>query len=62
MPKACRVCHMILDDDVSTCPNCKVQDLSSEYTGEVFIINAEKSDIAKRVNISTPGRYALRVR
>ncbi|MHA1398799.1 MAG: transcription elongation factor subunit Spt4 [Candidatus Heimdallarchaeaceae archaeon] len=62
MPKACRVCHLIVDTNTNTCPNCRVQDLSSEYMGEVFILNVEESEIAKRMNITSPGRYALRVR
>jgi len=62
MAKACRVCHIIVEDNVNICPHCRVQDLSSEYTGEVFILNIEGSEIAKRMNITTPGRYALRVR
>jgi len=62
MSKACRVCHLIHEKTASMCTNCKTQDLSSEYTGEIFIINPEESDVAKRMKISKSGHYALRVR
>ena len=60
--KACRVCHLIVEKTVSVCPNCKTQDLSYEYTGEVFILDVTDSEIAERMKIAKPGRYALRVR
>ena len=62
MSKACRICHLIVEKTANMCPNCKTQDLSSEYTGEVFILNPGDSDVAKRMKISKKGHYALRVR
>ena len=62
MSKACRVCHLIMEKTVSICPNCKTQDISSEFTGEIFILNPEASDVAKRMKINKKGHYALRVR
>lgn len=62
MSKACRICHLITEKTASICPNCKTQDLSSEYTGEVFILNPEDSDVAKQMKIAKKGHYALRVR
>jgi DNA-directed RNA polymerase subunit E" len=53
---------MIHEKTASMCTNCKTQDLSSEYTGEIFIINPEESEVAKRMKISKNGHYALRVR
>jgi len=62
MSKACRMCHMIHYKTANICTNCKTQDLSSEYTGEIFIIDPDKSDVAQRMKISKKGHYALRVR
>ena len=62
LAKACRMCHLIVDKTASMCPNCRTQDLSYEYTGEVFILNVEESEIAQKMKIKKPGRYALRVR
>ena len=62
MSKACRVCHMITEKTASICPNCKTQDISPEFTGEIFILKPEESDVAKRMKINKKGHYALRVR
>ena len=61
--KACRVCHTLVDvKRYSQCPNCRSGDLSSEYSGLVIIIDPESSEIAKHLNITKSGMYALRVR
>jgi DNA-directed RNA polymerase subunit E" len=44
------------------CPNCKSSNLSDDWTGLVIIIDPENSEIAKKMNIKNPGKYALRVR
>jgi len=62
MSKACRVCHRIVPKTANMCPDCKTQDLSTDYTGEVIILDPENSEIAKRIKITKKGRYALRVR
>ncbi|MCF2142174.1 MAG: transcription elongation factor subunit Spt4 [Candidatus Heimdallarchaeota archaeon] len=63
MAKACKTCHRIIDDsEGNQCPNCKTHNFSKDYSGEVYIINPEKSEIAKKLNIKKPGLYALRVR
>lgn len=62
MSKACRVCHMITEKTANICPNCKTQDISSEFIGEIFILKPEESDVAKRMKINNKGHYALRVR
>ncbi|MHA1225056.1 MAG: transcription elongation factor subunit Spt4 [Candidatus Heimdallarchaeaceae archaeon] len=62
MSKACRVCHLIVEKTANMCPNCKTQDLSSEYTGEIFILDPESSDVAHKMKINKAGHYALRVR
>jgi DNA-directed RNA polymerase subunit E" len=44
------------------CPNCKSTDLSDDWTGLVIVIDSENSEIAKKMGIKIPGRYAIRVR
>lgn len=44
------------------CPNCKSSNLSSDWSGLLIVIDPENSEIAKKLNIKTPGKYALRVR
>ncbi len=57
---ACRRCRFInIDTDV--CKNCGSTDLTKEWYGYVVIIDPEKSEIAKRLGIRVPGKYALKV-
>jgi DNA-directed RNA polymerase subunit E" len=56
---ACRSCKTLTTGRI--CPNCKSKDLSSEWIGLVIIIDVEKSEIAKKLDVTKPGRYALKV-
>jgi DNA-directed RNA polymerase subunit E" len=61
--KACRQCRFLIHDKKENrCTNCNSTDLSVDYSGIVIIVDPEKSEIAKRLNVSKPGQYALRVR
>jgi len=63
MVKACRNCQFIITEkNENRCPNCNSTDLSDDHSGVVIIIDPEKSEIAKKLNVSKPGQYALRVR
>lgn len=57
--KACKECNRITELDV--CVVCKTP-TSKDWMGYVSIIDAEKSEVAKKLNIAAKGRYALRVR
>ena len=57
---ACKNCRYISNGSV--CPNCKSTNLSDDWTGLAVIIDPDKSEIAKRMRIKAPGRYAIRVR
>ena len=61
MARACRKCHHVVERG-DQCPACKGQNLAEDYSGEVFIINVEASQIASKMKIDKPGRYALKVR
>jgi DNA-directed RNA polymerase subunit E" len=58
--RACRNCRFITEGEI--CPVCKGNSMSDEWFGYVVIIDPVNSEIAKRLNITHPGRYALRVR
>jgi DNA-directed RNA polymerase subunit E" len=61
MPElVCRTCHKIIETRV--CPSCSSDNVSTDWAGYVVIIDAEKSKIAKKMNVTSPGRYALKVR
>jgi len=57
--KACRECHRVLDGD-----NCPIHgDAATEdWRGYAIILDPEESEIAEKMNIETPGKYALKVR
>lgn len=56
--KACKQCKRIVEKNI--CPVCKTTDLTSNFKGIVVIFDAE-SDLAKKLGITAPGKYALRV-
>lgn len=57
--KACKNCNRITTLDV--CEVCK-QPTSPSWMGYVSVIDPEKSSISKKLNISTKGKFALRVK
>ena len=57
--KACKQCSFISEEDA--CPRCGGQ-MSREWQGYLVIVDHEKSDIAKKMGITSNGKYALRVR
>src|SRR5208283_559802 len=58
--KVCRDCHRVVDGE--NCVICGTTNLSDDWSGYLVIIDPENSDVAKRMNIKLPGRYALKVR
>lgn len=40
---------------------CGSSDLVSKWSGYVVILNAEKSELAKKLNIAANGTYALNI-
>ncbi|HNQ32491.1 MAG: Transcription elongation factor Spt4 [Euryarchaeota archaeon ADurb.Bin009] len=58
--KVCRECHRVVEGEA--CVICGTANLSEDWAGYVVIIDPEHSDIAKKMKITLPGRYALKVR
>ncbi|HDQ59926.1 MAG TPA: DNA-directed RNA polymerase, subunit E'' [Candidatus Woesearchaeota archaeon] len=58
--KACKKCKRVTGG--KKCPICGGQELTPHWRGLVVIVNPEKSEIAKKLNIELPGEYALKVR
>ena len=62
MPElACKHCHLIVKD-ATVCPICKRSSLSEDWSGYVIVLDPAKSEIARRLKIEHPGKYALKVR
>ena len=56
---ACKNCHLITEKD--RCPYCSEKTVK-RWSGYVIIRDPAKSQIAKKMNIKRPGKYALKVR
>jgi transcription elongation factor SPT4 len=59
MSKACKVCHLLTEE--VQCPNCGGQ-TSKNWSGLLTILDPSQSELAKTMNISKAGTYALKVR
>jgi DNA-directed RNA polymerase subunit E" len=58
--KACINCRLILEQE-EECPLCHSKNLTEKFSGQIVIIDPEKSEIAKKLNIKVPGRYAIKI-
>ncbi|WP_435347826.1 transcription elongation factor subunit Spt4 [Haloarchaeobius sp. HRN-SO-5] len=58
----CRECHRVNDPDNNTCEACGSSSLTEDWAGYVIIAHPEKSDIATEMEVTEPGKYALKVR
>ncbi len=56
---ACRKCRHITTGKV--CPVCKSSDLTPDWSGIILIVQPETSQVAKTLNITQKGKYALKV-
>jgi DNA-directed RNA polymerase subunit E" len=57
--KACKICKRIVTGDKCAIhPEAK---LSETWKGRIIILNPAKSEIAKKLDITEPGEYAIRV-
>jgi len=57
--RACKECRRITN--LNVCVVCK-SPTSSDWLGYVSIIDPENSEVAKKLNITANGKFALRVR
>lgn len=57
--KACKKCKILVEGNV--CPICKGNQFVDNWKGRVFIMNPEKSEIAKKIGIKVKGEYAIKV-
>jgi DNA-directed RNA polymerase subunit E" len=59
----CRDCHTVIEDDkAETCPVCGSNSLTEDWSGYVIITHPEESEIAREMEVTEPGKYALKVR
>ena len=56
--RACRQCKRILKG--TTCPVCKTSNITTSFQGTIMIFDVN-SDVAKKLGITAPGKYAIKV-
>ncbi|MCX6750197.1 MAG: hypothetical protein NTZ83_01960 [Candidatus Pacearchaeota archaeon] len=61
-PKACKLCRTILEDGGDKCPNCGSKELAENFKGRAVILNPEKSEVAKKLNLKEKGDFAIKTR
>lgn len=57
--KACKFCKVFVEE--SACPNCKSSQFVLNWRGRLTILDAAKSEIAKKTGIAASGEYAIKV-
>lgn len=60
MRKVCKKCKIFVEG--STCPICKGNQFADSWKGRIFIIDAENSEVAKKMDIKQKGEYAIKIR
>jgi len=60
MKKVCKKCKIFVQG--GECPLCQGKNFSENWKGRIVVVDAEKSDIAKKIGIKSKGEYAIKVR
>ncbi|MBT96726.1 MAG: transcription elongation factor subunit Spt4 [Candidatus Pacearchaeota archaeon] len=58
--KACKICNRIYEGD--TCPKCNSKESTNNIKGRIVVLDSEKSEIAKNINIKDKGNFAIKTR
>ena len=58
--QACKVCRRLVKGNV--CPIDKSSDLTRSWRGVVVVVNPENSEIAKEAGLTSPGRFAVKIK
>jgi len=58
--KACKICKQIYEG--TKCPKCDSKEHTENFKGRVHVLNSEKSEIAKKLNIKDKGEFAIKTR
>lgn len=58
--KVCKKCRIFVKGN--ECPVCKGNVFSETWQGRINILDANKSEIAKKIGINVKGEYAIKVR
>jgi len=59
--KACKICNTIYETG-DKCPKCDAKESTDSFKGRIVVLNPEKSEIAKKINIKSKGNFAIKTR
>ena len=60
MRKVCKKCKIFVKG--SECPLCKSNQLTESWNGRINVLDANKSEIAKKIDITVKGEYVIKAR
>lgn len=58
--KACKICNTIYEGD--KCPKCDSKEFTESFKGRIVVLDSEKSEIAKKLDVKGKGNFALKTR
>ena len=58
-PKACKICSTIFEVG-EKCPNCGSKEYTETFKGRIVVLDPEKSEIAKNLNLKEKGNFAIK--
>ena len=58
--KICKKCKLFVEGN--ECPICKGNQFVTNWKGRIAVIDADKSQIAKRIGIKAKGEYAIKAK
>jgi DNA-directed RNA polymerase subunit E" len=58
--KVCKQCKYFYEGD--NCPACKSNKTASTWQGRINFLDTQKSSIAKKMEVTVPGEYAIKIR
>jgi len=58
--KVCKRCKLFVEGD--KCPGCESESFATSWQGRMFVSDANRSEIAKKIEIKLKGEYAIKIR
>lgn len=58
--KVCKKCKYLYEGE--DCPACKSNQFSMSWNGRLYVLDSNKSMIAKKIGITVNGEYAIKVK
>ncbi len=58
--KVCKTCKIFVEGN--ECPLCKGDQFVTNWQGRINVIDADKSFIAKKIDVKAKGEYAIKVK